>query len=433
MNMLEAVKKAVLEGEIPYRTGIEREGLRITPTGWLAETPHPAVFGEKLKNYHIKTDFCESQPELVTSPHVGTEETYAELCRLTEILKKELEKRGELLWPQSMPCLLPPEERILTAVHPGDFAAPLREYLEMVRKKYGARVQSISGIHYNFSFTEEFWQRLWKLVCPQKSLRAFRDDLYLKILRNYLRHSWFVLLLTGCSPAVHESFGAAPFGLTYDNRGFQSGDKALSLRSSSIGYHNPQPVAMDYSSVETLCSSLEQAVERGELIDQGELFAPIKAKAKDSVQVVSSLRSQGIQYLELRNIDLNIFEPVGIARSDMEFLPLLLVYFLILPESKDKSWQREARENELAAAQYGRDMALGLLRSGQSIALLKWLEEITADLKQLNQQLGLCRTSVLEDTIFRILNPDFGYAARACRAVRDFGYVRGNLNPDAKK
>lgn len=433
MDMLEAVIKALLGEEAPYRTGIEREGLRITPDGRLAETPHPPAFGEKLKNYHIKTDFCESQPELVTSPHPGTAETYAELCRLTGILKEELEKRGELLWPQSMPCLLPPEERILTAVHPGDFAAPLREYLEKVRRKYGARVQSISGIHYNFSFSEGFWQALWQFLRPGEPLQTFRDSLYLKILRNYLRHSWFVLLLTGCSPAVHESFGAAASGLTSDHRGFAMGDKALSLRSSSIGYHNPRQVAMDYSSVETLCKSLERAVEAGELIDQGELFAPIKAKSKDPVYVVQSLRSQGIQYLELRNIDLNIFEPMGIARSDMEFLPLLLVYFLLLPESEDGDWQKEASANELAAAQQGLDASLSLWRSGKKLALSEWASEITADLKRLNAEIRLCGAPTFNSTIQRISHPELSYAARASRAVKSQGYVEGNLSPWEEK
>lgn len=48
------------------RRGIEKEGLRVLPTGDLALTPHPAALGSALTHPHITTDYSESQIELIT-------------------------------------------------------------------------------------------------------------------------------------------------------------------------------------------------------------------------------------------------------------------------------------------------------------------------------------------------------------------------------
>ena len=185
--------------------GVEREGLRVKPDGYLARTKHPKIFGSKLENPYITTDFSESQVEVVTPPYTTIKRTVDVLESLVDIVNNEIRKDGELLWPGSMPCIAPGDIPV-AEYKDGESSNEEHQYRLGLIKKYGGLKQLLTGIHFNFSFTDKFLEKLRKLTDPNLTLQEFKNKVYLKIARNYLRFHWLVIYLTGCSASMHNSY-----------------------------------------------------------------------------------------------------------------------------------------------------------------------------------------------------------------------------------
>ena len=151
MTVLEARLQALsaerLEG---MRRGIEKESLRALPSGTLALTPHPAVLGSALANPNITTDFSESQIEIVTGVHAGVESCLTELTEIHQFVYRAIGE--EMLWVASMPCGLPADETIPIGMYGTSNVGRAKSVYRMgLGHRYGRRMQTISGIHYNFS------------------------------------------------------------------------------------------------------------------------------------------------------------------------------------------------------------------------------------------------------------------------------------------
>ena len=141
------------------RRGIEKEGLRVRPDGSLADTPHPAGLGSALTHERITTDFSESQLELITGVHGGIDGCLRELTEIHQVVYRAL--GDELLWSSSMPCRLPADELIpLGRYGSSNVGRAKTVYRNGLAHRYGRRMQTISGIHYNFSLPEAAWPEL---------------------------------------------------------------------------------------------------------------------------------------------------------------------------------------------------------------------------------------------------------------------------------
>src|SRR5690606_19112896 len=163
--------------------GIEKESLRTDASGHLALTPHPGALGSALTNPHITTDFSESQPELVTGVHTSVESSLAELTRIRQFVNRHL--GDERLWVSSMPGLLPDEAGIPIGQYGSSNVGRAKTvYRTGLAHRYGKRMQTISGIHYNWS------------------MPGLSNEQYFALIRNFRRHSFLLLLLFGASPAV---------------------------------------------------------------------------------------------------------------------------------------------------------------------------------------------------------------------------------------
>ena len=227
--------------------GVERESLRVLPDGSIAHTPHPAALGSALASEHITTDFSESLIELVTPPFSRSWELLQYLTDLHQFVYRHL--GDELLWATSMPCRLTGDADVPTAFYgPSNVGRMKSIYREGLRNRYGALMQAISGVHFNYSFPAQFWD----VYATVRELRGHRPDFqsasYFDLLRNYRRHGWIVLYLFGVSPAVGSSF------LEGDNSGLVPldaetlhGPYATSLRMSDIGYRNRNQAAISVS------------------------------------------------------------------------------------------------------------------------------------------------------------------------------------------
>ena len=171
------------------RRGIEKESLRALPDGALAMTPHPRSLGSALTHPHITTDFSESQVELITGVHKNVDDCLAEL---QDVQHATLGALGdELLWVSSMPCGLPQDDKIpLGQYGSSNVGQSKTVYRRGLGHRYGRRMQTISGIHYNWSLPD-----------------VASED-YFGLIRNFRRHAFLLLYLFGASPAVCSTFVA---------------------------------------------------------------------------------------------------------------------------------------------------------------------------------------------------------------------------------
>lgn len=318
--------------------GMERENLRVDYTGKLALTPHPTIFGSKLKHPYITTDFSESQIEMRTPPLNNIDEMIGFMETLNDIVSLELDK--EYLWPQSIPPILPSEEQIPIAQYESE-GIESQKYREFLAKKYGPKNQLFSGIHFNLSFSEKLLNILYSKAETDLSYDDFKDEIYLKTARQILRLRWLYILLFGNSPVSDSSLDLrcklAPEKVDKNVIG-------LSIRNSCYGYQNFGEIYPDYSSVKKFKSSISQLIDEGVLSSPKELYAPVRPKFIHSPDHIS--------YLELRFIDINPLQRSGVSKESMYFLHSLAIFGLISEETDDfglKAQSISNKYNEIAS------------------------------------------------------------------------------------
>ena len=340
---------------------LEKENVRVDPEGKLALTPHPKAFGNKMENPYIKTDFSESQIEMITPVFDTVEKTHDFLNTLHDIVTLQL--NTEYLWPSSNPPVLPAEDEIPIADMTDELA---NEYRAQLAKKYGRKKQLFSGIHYNFSFNIEFLREWYERTSQEKSFKEFKDSIYLKVARNTLKYRWFLNYFTGSSPVFHESFlkECVEAGELFSQEGYVIG-KMNSLRNSEYGYRNHSPLYISFDSIEEYLQDMGALIHKKELLNEKEFYSPVRLKPAGGKNYVQTLLNQGIAYLELRMIDLNPLEKIGISKEMMRFIHLFLVYTLL---KIDEPYDHE--EQGLAA------IDVIILKKGiQELLRLKWLNK----------------------------------------------------------
>ncbi|HEX2331775.1 MAG TPA: glutamate--cysteine ligase [Burkholderiales bacterium] len=381
------------------RRGIEKESLRVQADGSLALTPHPASLGSPLTHPHITTDFSESQLELITGVHADADACLQELTEIHQVVMRAI--AGELLWASSMPCDLPADDAIPIGRYGTSNVGRAKSVYRMgLSYRYGRRMQTISGIHYNFS------------------LPGVGNDGYFALMRNFRRLSWLPLYLFGASPAVCTSFVE---GRAHALKELAPGTLylpyATSLRMGRLGYQSEAQakLAVSYNSLASYAASLQEALtvpyppyERIGVRDkdsyrqlstsllqiENEFYSPIRPKRriKPGERPLHALRERGVEYVEVRLIDLDPFNPVGINAQTMRFLDILLLYCLVAESPPDNPEELAAiARNKLRGAQEGRKPGLKLERRGGQIALLDWGKEVVSACEPIAQALDDAR------------------------------------------
>ena len=408
--------------------GIEWEALRVKSDGKLALSPHPEVFGDKLKNPVVTTDFSESQIEIITPTYSTIEEAFSTFSLLADIVNFSL-RDDEYLWFQSLPAILPYDSQIPIAQYSGEGKSS-QTYRENLASKYGVKKQMISGVHFNFSFTEDFIKKLYEITDFDLDYQDFKNEIYLKITRNYLRHCWLIIYLTGCSIGSHESFSRECIHLMdeVDAYGNHYSTKGPSLRNSSCGYKNLKRLYPRYTSVEDFADDVNSFIERGDLSQAKELYTQIRLKPKDPSDLLNSLKNDGIKYIEVRTLDINPFYNCGLVEHDMKFLQLFLIYMLVKSESDFECWQSEAFINEERVAEKAYDETIRLVRDGKEITIKEWAYEIINEMYGMCEVLGFDEFDTLKLMHDRVLNPDLTYGKRLLELIRKEGYINAHMN-----
>ena len=323
--------------------GLEKENIRVDQTGNLAQTLHPEIFGNKLKHPFITTDFSESQIEMITPPLPEIRQTIGFLETIHDIVSLELKE--ELLWPQSIPPILPDENEIPIAEY-GEDGKEAREYREFLAEKYGPKNQLFSGIHFNFSYSEKLLELLYRSANQSVSFDEYKDEVYLKTTRQMLRFRWLYILLYGNSPVVDPSFELqckmAPYPVENDV-------VALSIRNSCFGYQNFDDLFPDYSSVKNFRNSIDQMIKEEKIAAAKELYSPVRPKFLNGPDHIS--------YLEFRFIDIDPLTKAGVSPEALQFLHALALFGLLSDESDDFGAieQAEANRYHTGVSLYGLD------------------------------------------------------------------------------
>ena len=341
--------------------GIERESLRVDRQGKLAHTPHPSCLGARSFHPYIQTDFCEFQMELITPVAKSTTEARRFLGAITDVAGRSISK-DELLWPLSMPPRINAQE-IQVAQLENEFERHYRNYLA---KKYGTKLQAISGIHYNIELGKDLVEALFQ-ESDQIDIIAFKNALYLKLAQNYLRYRWVSTYLFGAAPIAEQGF--------FDQ---EVPEPVRSFRNSDHGYVNKEEIQVSFASLEDYVSAIENYIEQGDLIAEKEFYSAVRFRGQ---KVNRSFLDKGITYLEFRNFDLNPFERIGISQTTMDTVHLLLLAFLWLdsPENVDQALSQGHALNEKIALSHPLDPLPSEAET----------QNITTALDQLVQHFGL--------------------------------------------
>ena len=400
--------------------GIEREGLRTDDEGKLSFKPHPESLGDKIYNPYITTDFSESQLEVISPTFENVQDVYSFTNALYDIVAIEI--GDEYIWPQSMPCVTPEDSEIPVAA----LDEENRIYREKLLNKYGGKKQLISGIHFNFSFCQCLIEKLHE--DSEKSYKDFKNELYLKVSRNYLRYRWLIIYLLGSTATLHESYiSECRCGLSKIAENTFSNEGALSYRNGVCGYKNKVDLFPSYDSVSEYIESLKSYIDDGVIESHKELYSQIRLKPSDPKDFFDSLERDGINYLEYRSIDVNPFEKGGIALEDMEFLQVFNLFLLIKEETSYKYWQEDSLTNQNLIANHGqRDIFL--IRDGEEISKKDWALEIFDEIININKVLNLGKDEVINRMIEKVNDQKLTYAYRIAEKVKEEGYINAHLD-----
>ncbi len=321
--------------------GLERETLRVDRNGFLSKTPHP--FG---LDHHITRDFCENQVELITPVCTNIDEVLEELGKLDERVNKTLSEYGESLWLYSNPPHIESEDDIPIAVFEGELSAK-SDYRIALQRRYGKRLMLLSGIHFNFSFSQEFLDESAGIRADRK----FIDSLYLRLYKQLMRHSFVLVFLTSQSAYIDKSFDK-------DGAGGVVLSEYSSVRNSERGYFNPFIPILDHQDISSFCKSIDVYIQNGMLFSASELYLPIRMKPRGE-NSLTALHENGVDHIELRMFDLNPEAPLGIDQRDLKFAYLLIMYLLTLPDFEfTEELQKQAISDHQRAALIDTDKKL---------------------------------------------------------------------------
>lgn len=390
------------------RRGIERETLRMKPDGSLSQQNHPPALGSALTHPLITTDFSEALLEFITPATTNIETTVAQLTDIHRFTMRQLGE--ERIGAGSMPGYIQHQDEIRLAYYGESNVGKMKTlYRQGLKNRYGSMMQAISGVHFNFSIPESFWIQYQQLLGNTQPLQDFISAQYLHLIRNYKRYVWLVVYLFGASPAMCQSFlqgRTSKYNFQTLGKGTLYLPYATSLRMSDLGYTNSaqSSLAITYNNLPEYIRGLHQAITtpsseydsiglekdgqyqqlNGNILQiENEFYSTIRPKRtiKSGERPTCALAKRGVEYIEVRALDVNPFSPIGITGAQMRFLDMFLLYCL-LEESPDLDAEAQAvaDQNLKKVVTDGRRLNLDLDYHGQPRLMQDWAEEIFAEL-----------------------------------------------------
>lgn len=384
--------------------GLEKECLRVTREGNIAQTPHPPALGAALTNPYITTDYSEALAELITPPSSDVRDCLDFLRDTQKFVYAQL--GDELLWSTSMPCVVAGETSIPIAYYGKSNVGTMKSvYRRGLGYRYGRAMQVIAGAHVNYSLPAAFWPVFQAHERDRRPRTEFISDNYMGMTRNLQRFGWLIPYLFGASPAVCKSFlHGLPSSMPEFDVNTYFEPYGTSLRMSDIGYQNTKEAACgvkaSYDNLDAYVASLARATETscaayepiGVLVDgeyrqlntnllqiEAEYYSSVRPKVvlRGNEKPSLALKRRGIEYIELRSLDINAFDPLGLSEEQLRFVEIFMLFCLLQNSPRiDADEACEIDANQGAAARRGRDPKLALQRDGETLSLTAWAAEI---------------------------------------------------------
>ncbi len=442
--------------------GIEKEGLRVTNAhGMLAQTSHPEALGAALTHELITTDYSESLLEFITPPCIDMRESLRVLRQIHRYTAAVLD--GELVWGASMPCIVTGDRGIPIAQYgSSNIGTMKRVYRNGLGARYGRMMQAIAGIHYNFSMPDSFWNQAWSEAGGIGELQDFKTEGYLGLIRNFFNRVWLLIYLTGASPAVCASFLAGNRNHhllpTDESASSLHLPFATSLRMGDLGYNSEaqKGIQICYNSLDNYIKALHQAIltphsgyseihltdegERAQLSDsllqiENEFYSPIRPKrvSRSAEAPVVALARGGIEYIEVRCVDINPFLPVGIDKETMRLLDVFLVDCLLSDSPLcDEAGQKRNSENLRRVVDGGRDPKLMLQDGDQEVPFGTLAEQLLNQMAETAALLdrdhgGSGHIDAVNAARGRLADPDSTPSGRILKEMREQNMPFGQL------
>ena len=390
--------------------GIEKESLRVEPNGQLAKTPHPKALGSALTHPSITTDYSEALLEFITAPSASIDQVLSELEEIHRYTYENID--DELLWVNSMPCQLGEDSSIPVGEYGSSNIGRMKTVYRLgLGHRYGRLMQTIAGIHYNFSVPDSLWMKLQADEGNQQSLQDYKTEGYFALIRNFRRYFWLLLYLFGAAPAVCKSFvrnrehDLQPVG--NDSHSLYK-PNATSLRMGNLGYQSDaqSSLIVCYNDIAQYTRTLKGALETpykhyehlGLKDSQGnyqqlttnllqienEFYSPIRPKrtAASGETPLEALHNKGVEYIEVRCVDLNPLAACGIDRQTIHFLDTFLLFCLLKdsPKTNNNEYQ-QITENQRRTVADGRNPDLELVDGEQSRKLVDWGQALVAEMQ----------------------------------------------------
>lgn len=434
-----------------FLRGIEKESLRVTAKGQLAQTDHPAGLGSALTHPYITTDFSEALIELITPATDSVEGCLDFLADLHTYTYSQM-PRDERLWVSSMPCQLEGDDHIPLARYGSSNIGRMKTlYREGLGHRYGRVMQTVAGIHYNFSMPENFWAEYRAIRGSQDDLQTFQSRQYLHLIRNFHRHCWLLPYLFGASPAVNKSF---PQGREHDLQEFDEvtlyKPYATALRMGNLGYKSEaqKSLFVCYNDLGNYLDSLQGALstpypaygaigiqKEGRYLQintnllqlENEFYGSIRPKrlGNSGERPLTLLREKGIQYIEVRVLDLNPLLPLGIDAEQIRFLDAFLLFCLLSDSpSCTRASFAEFDENLSRVVNKGRAPGLSLIREGAEVSFADWASEL---LEEIGHTAGIldhihhtqAHTQATAQQAAKVADPELTPSAQLLRQMRE--------------
>jgi glutamate--cysteine ligase len=435
-----------------FGRGIEREALRVLAEGKLSEKPHAYNLGAALTNPYITTDYSETLLEFITPVNTSPEDAIAQLQDIQKFTLSQID--NELLWPMSMPCFVNDADKIPLAQYGSSNIGKMKTvYRQGLKNRYGSMMQVISGIHFNFSFTDQFWNVLQKADNSTQTKNDFVSERYFMLLRNYKKFCWLIPYLYGSSPSICSSFlQNKPNQLPFKKspKGYLYLEHATSLRMSDLGYTNNEQSSLHicYNNLQGYVDGVKNAINLaseqfakiGVKVDgqyqqlnsnvlqiENELYAPIRPKrvAKSGEKPSEALQDRGVEYVEVRALDVNPFIDTGISVEQVYFLDIFLTY-CVLTDHQELSCEHQNvyEKNMDEVVLRGRDPALRLVDEVTEKSIPEWGNEIFKDMLPIALMLDKANKTnkyqqVLEEELNKINDPGLTPSAKILNLLVD--------------
>jgi len=447
----ESGEKETLAGS---KIGLEKESLRVAAQGGISQKASPAQWGSMLTNPMITTDFSEALAELITPPCDSVAEVVQSLDDIQHFVYRHLD--NEILWATSMPCVVAGETSIPLAQYGSSNDAEMKTvYRRGLGLRYGRAMQVIAGVHFNYSFSAEFWTNFQQLENNHSPSQDFISECSMGQVRNLLRFGWLIPYLFGASPAICKSFlnGKKTLLKEFNSNTYYE-PYATSLRLGNIGYQNNKEdlagIKACYDSVDSYTQSLQCAINTpysgyqkigleadGKHLQlntnilqiENEYYSSVRPKqiTQPNESPAVALKKRGIAYIELRSIDVNAYDPHGINSEQLYFLEVFMLFCLLHDSPILSDNEVDAiDQNLLLVAHQGRKPGLSLKRNNENISLKDWAGELCKEMKAvacLLDQANFCENyfSSVKSQIGCVFDPDLTPSARMLAEMKGHG------------